>query len=356
MLLLVIYPLLLIFLYGLSLFAKRDKSRGGLGAITHLLLFLSFLLPWILILTTIIKGNYPDISIGVSHLTKNADLWILGCQAMLAVVLLLVKNRIVSQEAWLKSVMSLFFGILFLHLSLHPTTGIGFAISTEIAQCISAIGFVVGIFFLFGLPPLQLGAIDLGSERNASLNIFLNVLPRFALAFVILFAMTFANWLGDLEFLQGLIAGSIFLGVALTRLVLRLQTNVFRTFSYLSSGLALSIAAKILFSEFGDLLLFVQVLFTIPLLMILNDEPKESGSDRHLQNWASFRTYHQTAAQRFHVALKAFLYMECAAGLALSVSLVIRGYWLVAICVLISSFSALVVTQDKQAFAPQALT
>lgn len=356
MLLLAIYPLILIFLCGLSLFAKRDPRKGGLSALPHFFLFLSFLMPWCLILATIIKGEYPDFSIGVSHLTKNADLWLLACQAMLGLVLLILKNKIISQEAWFKSVISMFFGILFLQLSLHPAIGIGFAISTAIAQCISAVSFIVGIFFLFGLPPLQLGTVDLGSEKNPSLNVFLNVLPRFALAFVILFTMSFANWLGDLEFLQGLIVASIFLGVALTRLVLRLQTNVFRTFSYLSSGLALPIAAKILFSEFGDLLLFVQLLFLVPLLMILNDEPKVEGAGSYLLNWLSFRSHHQAAAQRFHFALKAFLYMECAAGVALAISLGIRGYWLVTICVVISSFSALVVTQDKHAFSRQVAT
>lgn len=354
MLLLAIYPLLLIFICGFSLFSRRKVEEGELHAWAHGALFLSFLMPWVLILSTIIKGTYPDWTIGISHLTKNADLWLLSTQAMFALVLLILRRYVESQEAWFKATISLFLGALFLELSLHPSLGLGFPISTDLAQIIAAVSFIVGVFLLFGLPPLQLGMIDLGSEKSTSRHIYINVLPRYALGFVILFTMNFAKWLGDLEYLQGLIAAAIFIGVALTRLVLRLQTNVFRTLAYLSSGFSLSIATKILFPEFGDLIFFVQVLFTLPLLMQLNEQAGEASRGTDLQSWLSFRVYRQASAQRLHFAVKAFLYMECAVAFAMAASLAMSGQWLIGLTALAASFSALVVTQDKQAFAPHA--
>ncbi len=351
MLILAVYPFLLILMLGLMI-AKRKSSPGSLPLFTQFTLFLCFLMPWLLILTTIIKGDYPDISIGASQLTKNADLWLLGTQGMLALVLILIKKSVASNEAWLKSLISFFFGILFLQLSLHPSAGLWFPINTEIAQCITAVSFITGILFLFGLPPLQLGAVDLGSEKNPSLSLVVNLLLRLAMAFVVLFTMSFANWLGDLSSLHGLVVGSLFLAVALSRLVLRLQTNVFRTFSYLTSGLAIPIAVKVLIPDLSDIFLFVQFLMLLPLVLALYDEPTHESSGRHRLNWASFRAYNQEAAFRFHSGLKSFLYMECLWTLSFSVFLITKAHWFVAIAALIASFSALVVTQDKQAFAP----
>jgi len=353
MYMLLIFPVVLLFLSSLTFFSKRKADRAHLGRLLHFMLFAALMLPWALIVFSLFRGNLENFSMNASPLANTADLWLLSCQAMLALVLLLVRAKVESPEAWFKAFVSAMLGILFLVLSLHPVLGLPFAIDSREAAVVSAVSFIVGLFLLFGLPPLQLGVIDLGSEKNASLHVFLNVSLRYCLGFVILFTLGFNNWVQDIEALSFLIAGAIFLGVGLTRIVLRLQTNLFRMLSYLTSGLALSLALQLLFAEYGELFFFAQVLGLIPIVAILNERSPDASGGLDLQNWANFRRFNGEAAERLHMGLRLFLYLEVGVSLATAVGLAMKGHFLVALTALFAGFCAFVVTRDKHAFAPR---
>jgi hypothetical protein len=353
MLLVTIYPLLFLFLIGQS-YSSRKKSHDdpqSLSTIHHLFFLVLLSIPWFVTVATIIKGEYPDITINSSPLTKNADLWLLTLQGVYAAVFLSLRNLIDSYEAWFKSVLSALFGLMFLHVSLHPSVGLYFPISTDWAQILSATSFIVALFLLFHLPPLQLGGVDSGEESHLPQQTYMNVGLKMTLTYIVLFTLTFANWLTTSESLMALIAGSLFIGVALSRLVLRLQTNVFRTLTYLSSGFALAVAVKIIFPDFGDLFFLFQFLFLMPLYIFLAEGSRSSS----LRNWASFRREHPKAAGRFQAALNVFLYIECAVCLTAMAGLIMRGQWALSICAAFGAFSSVVVNLDKQAFAPHAV-
>lgn len=347
-----IFPVLLFLLAFLTLSSKRKAERAHLGASKLLIIILGLLMPWIMIMATLFKGQLSDSASLSSPLAQTADLWLLSCQAMLALVLLLVRDKVESHEAWFKAFVSFTIGLFLLELSLHPAIGLPFAITTLEANFISAISFVLGVFLLFALPPLQLGTVDLGSEKNVALHMILNLGIRLSLGFVILVTLGYNSWLAEAANLIPLVAAAIFIGVALTRLVLRLQTNIFRMMAYIASGLALPLAVKILFAEYGELYFFVQGLALVPLVAVLNEASPAGSEGRDHQSWAFFRRHSPETAERFHMALKIFLYLELGVALVLVGGLCVNGHLLTAAAAAFWAFSTLVVNLDKQAFAP----
>ncbi|RYZ59885.1 MAG: hypothetical protein EOP07_02600 [Proteobacteria bacterium] len=353
MLLVTIYPLLFLFLVGQS-FSSRNKSSEGnqnLSFVHHLLFLTLLLIPWLVTVATIVEGEFPDITINTSPLTRNADLWLLTVQGVYAAVFLSLRNLVKSQEAWFKSSISALLGLMFLQVSLHPSVGLFFSISTDWAQIISATSFIIALFLLYHLPPLQLGGVDSSEDSHLPQQTYLNVGLKMTLTYIILFTLTFANWLSGLEGLIPLITGALLIGLSLSRLVLRLQTNVFRTLAYVSSGFSLSIVIKLIFPDFGDITFLFQFLFLMPLYIFLAEGSRSSS----LRNWAGFRQENSKAARRFQIALYVFLYSECAVCLGLMAGLIMQGHWVLSICAAIAAFSTLVVNLDRQAFAPHAL-
>ncbi|MBC7661712.1 MAG: hypothetical protein H7249_18610 [Chitinophagaceae bacterium] len=328
-----LFPVLLLGLTALTLSSKRTSLRTNLNFFKSIALPLTFLLPWVALLYF-----------------RIADLWIYSCQGMLAAVLLLTRTEVESDEAWFKGAVSYLLGMLFLDLSLHPATALPFLITTQVAQTITASSFIVALFLLFGLPPLQLGVIDLGAEKSGNVHIALSLLARFTTGFVILITITQSRWMDLIAPLQNFVIGMLFLGIALTRLVLKLQSSVHRTLSYLVSSLVLSVIVKILYPDFGEITLCLITILMIPFYIYLNQKPPEENAQGDLLNWTMFRLHHPRPALHFLRWMRIFLYAESIFAFGLAIVLFVGMQWIVGFAALFSSLSSFAVNRDKRAF------
>ncbi|RZA26449.1 MAG: hypothetical protein EOP10_03590 [Proteobacteria bacterium] len=331
------YPFLIFGISSLAFFSRRLDELRKIPTILYLVLTLASLQPWIVI-------NY----------FRQLDLGIFSIWGLLALNLMIARSAEADDESWLKALVSGIFGMLFLQVSLHPSFGLPFSLSTEWAQCLSAAAAISAMFLLYGLPPVQQGFLDLGSIRNTRLHIQINVLFRFVLSFFFIAMIQGTYWMENLTEFYSVISVFLLLAVAVSRLVLRLQTNPYRMLSYLSSGFALTIVFKLNFIDKGAIALMVMALAMLPFLKLLNPiPPKEEQSD-DLWNVTNFYRYHGRDASHFFKWLKVFLGLEAAALLMLAGFCIQSGSYGVAAAAIIGLLAALGVITDKQAFQPRA--
>ena len=331
------FPLIVFAVSGLTLFARRSVEQGKYPVWLYFFLTLGFLQPWLCI-------NYFRIT----------DLWLFSVQTLTALMLMVARFNQVSDESWLKSSASLLVGLLFLHVSLHPSFGIPFPMSSEWVWCLTVSSMIVAIFLLFGLPPLQLGTLDLGSEHNAKLQLHTTILYRFVLAFFFIAHIQGSQWFENIYELQALIAGFILLGLAFSRIVLRVQTNLYRILAYLSCSLALPIALSMYFLDFGPMSLIVIVVALLPFVSLLNVESPLESDGVDLYNLSNFHRFHAKSAKHFFIWLKGFLVAESLLCLGLVVFFSLQAQYLTAATALLALFSTIGVVCDKQAFIPRA--
>ena len=337
MLLIWLYPLLFLLPIYYSISPNREAERDNFSFRRHSLFSVAFIVPWIMV-----------------QMFPSFDIWLLSGWLMSSLVLMLVKRELSSQESWFKAVVSYFVGLSLLELSLHPTYGLPFPIAPRLDQAIVASGFICGIFLILGLPPLQLGVIDLGSESNSTVQAPLNLLLRFTLIFIILCVMSYSPWIESIGPLHGLIIGSLFLGLGLSRVVLRLQTSIFRTMAYLISGLALVLIVKLIYPEFADAALVVLVFIYSGIYLGFDRQALGGGSESELLNWTSFQDAHGDQASRILTRIfNSYFYFEGLVTLLLGIQLFCKGSVGAGLAALFCLLCIFAVTQDQQAFKPR---
>ncbi len=331
------FPYIIIAMGGLVFFTRRPEEQEMLPRLPYLLLLLSFIQPWLCI-----------------GIFRNNDIWLFSIMGMLAFALLIARYCSFDEEAWFKVAISWFLGALFLLISLHPTLGLPFPVSTEWVRALTSITAILAIFLWFGVPPLQQGVIDFGSVRSIRWQMLGSTLMKFVLAYFLLVLIQATPWMENLEEFHPMILGSLFIGLAASRLVLRLQTNLFRLLSILSTSFLLSIIASFVFLDYASHLLMGIALVQMPFFAILNQAPMEDHSQRDLWNVSSFFQMHAPLAKTFFNWLRIVLLAEIFVLIALTVKLIfMRSYGLCSLS-LFASLASLSVLADKEAFRPWA--
>lgn len=330
-------PIVIFAVSGLTLFSPRPEDPVKYPVWLYVFLTLGFLVPWVSV-------NY----------FRTTDLWLFSIQALTALLMMVVRFVNVSNESWLKSVVSLSLGVLFLHISLRPSLGIPLAISSEWIQCLTAASAIVAIYLLFGLPPLQMGLIDLGSEPNLKIHLQTTILFRFVIAYFFIAHIQGRFWFENIYELQPLITGFILLGLGFSRVVLRLQTSLYRILAYLGSSLVLAIVITMNFGDPGAISLTLIAVALLPFIVLLNVGPFQGDKGEAFFNVTNYYRFHPTQAKHFFQWLKIFLIAEGIVYLGLIGLLLMNAQYGTAVAALLALGSVISVVGDKQAFVPKA--
>lgn len=327
------FPIIVFALCGLCLFPKRHYERSRFPLWMYLFLTFAFIQP----------------SYIFQHFAKS-DLSFFSMQSLTALLLIVTRRVCASEENWLKAAVSFILAIFFLYGFHYPTLGMPFEVPPLWEKALIVSSLIVALFLLFGIPPLQLGAVDLGSERNTRLQLPATLIFRFVLCYYFLLSLQTTTWFISFIDYEPLIIGSLFLGLTLSHLTLRLQTNVYRIFAYLSSVLVLCIAVQFTYVNYAAAMLVGFVMLFMPLIILLNPIPNENARDLDLWNVTNFQKYHPTSSKHFFSWLKVVLTAEIILGIAIGIKLVMDRNYLSAVAALVFVCSIVSVLGDKQAF------
>ncbi len=320
---------------GVVMFTRRSDELVQLPRLPFLLLLLAFLPPWL--------------SVGY---TKQSDIWLFAVMGLLSLLLIVSRFLEMDEEAWLKAGFSWIFGGLMLLVSLHPVLGLPFPVSTEVARSISVSTGVTAIFLWFGLPPLQQGSIDIGSIKSIRWQLMTNSILRFVLCFIVLAFIQMTPWMESLEEYHVILIVALFLGVSASRLILRLQTNLFRLLSYLGSSYVLAVISAFVFVDYTAPILLALALAQIPFYTILNYVANSSSESSDLWNLSYFFQFHPAEAKKWTQWLKVYLTAEVFLITAMGVNFVLLKSYALAVFSALAAICTLSVLADKEAFKP----
>lgn len=220
------YPIIVLIAGATSI--GRRESREHSPLIVGLL-DSGFLLPWI------------------ASLRPDLDALPLLCLFLVAGSWLLLASRKpgkLAAEAFTKLALSWLLGFLFLLVPfLDPSSllwPLSFANFPQLPPWLSVASIAVGLFLLWGLPPLQAGVVDAAEVWGRESHVRLSLGFRIALAFSLL--VTLPAYLQRIPgSLLEIVASLGFIGLGLSRMVAGVQINVQRSLVYLSQGLILPV-------------------------------------------------------------------------------------------------------------------
>lgn len=330
------FPIIIFALSGLTLFAKRPNEQKRFPLWLYMFMTLAFLQPWYTL-----------------NVFKQADYWLFSIEALTALVLILSRRVCENEESWAKAAVSFSFATLFLFVFQYPTLGLPFAVPALGEKALIVASLVAAIFLFYGIPPLQLGAVDIGSERTIKLQLPVTLLYRFVLGYYFLLNFQGTTWFISFAEFEPLLACFLLFGLSLSHVTLRLQTNLYRLLAYLSSSLVLSFIVQFAFDDYASLALMIATLLFMPLVVLLNPAPIEKSRGLDLWNLTHFYRYHPHSAKHFFLWLKVILMIEAGTGIALLVRFGMDRHYLAAFFSLVFVLSITSVLGDKQAFVPR---
>ncbi len=333
MLIMWLFPLVFLLSVYFAISPVREAERGGLSFQRQSFVFSVLFVPWIVV-----------------QLSPGFDIWLLSLVFAAGLSYFLLYRHVTRREAWIKGFVSTFLGFLFLEVSLHPGFGLALPMEYRLKFSVTAAAYVCGLFLLYGLPPLQLGVVDIGSEGNSAVQVPLNFLLRLVTTFVVLMATAFSPWVENLGDLHVFMITVLAVGLGFSRVVLRLQTSPFRMMSYLLSGFLLPLIVRLVAPEFADPLFIIIALFYAGLYAILDQRGAADGRGEDRLNWTLFKASHPVAALRIERCLRGYFGLEALLLLVIAV-LSYRGAARMATAPLaLAVLCSLAVMQDKSAF------
>lgn len=330
---------LMVLIAGVTSIGKRESNEYP--ALVAGLLDSGFLLPWVASLR-------PDLE-GLPLL----------CLFLVAGAWLLLASRMpgkLSAEIYTKLALSWLLGFLFLLLPFLDVGSLLWPLSPEtfpkLPPMLATASLVVGLFLLWGLPPLQAGVVDAGDVWAQESHIRMSFSFRIALVFCFFVSLPAYQLRIPADMLQ-LVASLGLIGLGISRMVAGVQVSIHRTLTYLSQGLILPVLMMMSASQLPPAFpTAIAVLFLVQSLIwaSLYSSFQVSVFPRSL-GWDDPETGLVKSLQLMPRRLRAILHMESLIIVIFSGMLAYFGHYRLLIPALFFVLASQALASDEHAFA-----